>query len=164
MWNILKEFLRRKALWEHGVWVLVAQSCPTLCDPIACSPQDSSVHGILQARILEWVAISFSRGSSWPRDWTQVSYIAGRLFTIWATPCVSSMLTSGGTWEMNVALGAWRMVGQVGNSGFAGIDHVYLRKFISESYSPSRNWGQKYCLPYRVMRIKWDNVLWGRAL
>ena len=43
----------------------------------------SSVHGILQARILEWVAITFSRGSSWPRDWTQVSLIAGRLFTIW---------------------------------------------------------------------------------
>ena len=42
----------------------VAQSCPTLCDPVDCSPPDSSIHGILQARILEWVAISFSRGSS----------------------------------------------------------------------------------------------------
>ena len=48
----------------------VAQSCPTLCDPTDCSPPDSSVHGILQARILEWVAISFSRGSSWLRDST----------------------------------------------------------------------------------------------
>ena len=45
----------------------------------------SSIHGILQAKILEWFAISFSRGSSWPRDWTQVSCTAGRLFTIWAT-------------------------------------------------------------------------------
>ena len=44
----------------------------------------SSVHGILQARILEWVAIPFSRGFSWPRDWTQVSCIAGRFFTVWA--------------------------------------------------------------------------------
>ena len=61
----------------------VAQSCPTLCDPMYCSPPGSSVHGILQARILEWVAISSSRGSSWPRDWTQVSCIAGRLFTDW---------------------------------------------------------------------------------
>ena len=42
----------------------VAQSCSTLCDPVDCSPPDSSIHGILQARILEWVAISFSRGSS----------------------------------------------------------------------------------------------------
>ena len=50
-----------------------------------CSPPGSSVHGILQARILEWVAISFSRGSSWPRNWTQVSCIAGRFLTYWAT-------------------------------------------------------------------------------
>ena len=49
----------------------VAQSCPTLCDPADCSPPGSSVHGILQARILEWVAISFSRGSSQPRSRTQ---------------------------------------------------------------------------------------------
>ena len=46
----------------------VAQSCLTLCDPMDCSPPGFSVHGILQARILEWVAISFSRGSSRPRD------------------------------------------------------------------------------------------------
>ena len=58
----------------------VAQSCPTLCDPIAYT-----VHGILQARILEWVAVPFSRGSSQPRDWTQVSHIVGGFFTSWAT-------------------------------------------------------------------------------
>ena len=50
-----------------------------------CSLSGSSVHGIFQARVLEWIAISFSRGSSWPRNWTQVSRIAGRHFTIWAT-------------------------------------------------------------------------------
>ena len=66
------------------VWVLVAQSGPTPCNTMDCSPHSSSVHGILQARILEWVAILFSRGS-WPSDWTQVSHIAGRFFTIWAT-------------------------------------------------------------------------------
>ena len=53
--------------------------------PMDCSPPSSSVHGILQARILEWVAISFSRGSSWPRDRTQVSHIAGRCFNLCAT-------------------------------------------------------------------------------
>ena len=52
------------------------QSCPTLCDPIDCNPPGSSVHGILQARILEWVAISYSRGSSRPRDRTQISYVS----------------------------------------------------------------------------------------
>ena len=59
----------------------VAQLCLTLCDPIDCSPAGSSVHGILQARILEWVAISFSRGSSKLGDQTQVSCIAGWFFT-----------------------------------------------------------------------------------
>ena len=63
----------------------VAQLCLTRCNPMDCSPPGSSVHGILQARILEWVAISFSRGSSQPRDWTQVSCIAGRRFNLWAT-------------------------------------------------------------------------------
>ena len=63
----------------------VAQSCLTLCDPVDCSPPGSSIHGILQARILEWVAISFSRGSSQLRDWTQISHIAGRRFNLWAT-------------------------------------------------------------------------------
>ena len=63
----------------------VAQSCLTLCNPVDGSPPGSSVHGILQARILEWVAISFSRGSSWSRDRTQVSHIAGRCFNLWAT-------------------------------------------------------------------------------
>ena len=65
--------------------MLFIQSCLTLCDPIDCSPLGFSVHGILQARILEWVAISFSRGSSQPRDWTWVSCTTGRHFTIWAT-------------------------------------------------------------------------------
>ena len=63
----------------------VAQSCLTLCDPMDCSLPGSSVHGIFQARVLEWVAISFSRGSSQPRDRTQVSLIAGRCFTFRAT-------------------------------------------------------------------------------
>ena len=67
------------------VKVLVAQLCLTVCDPMDCSLPGSSIHGISQARIMQWVAISFSRGSSWPRDQTRVSCIAGRLFTVWAT-------------------------------------------------------------------------------
>ena len=61
-------------------WVKVAQSCPTLCDPM-----DYTVCGILQARILEWVAFPFSRQSSQPRDQTQISRVEGRFFTSWAT-------------------------------------------------------------------------------
>ena len=72
----------------HSAWrlvcmivcVLVTQSCLTLCNPMGYT-----VHGIPQARILEWVAIPFSKGSSQPRDWTQVSHIAGSFFTSWAT-------------------------------------------------------------------------------
>ena len=73
--------------------VLVTQSCPTLCDTMDCSWPRSSVHGVFQTRILEWVAISFSRGSSQPRDWTQVSHTVGRLFTVWATREVQCMCT-----------------------------------------------------------------------
>ena len=71
---------------EYGLMLIVcmkvkvAQLCPTLCDPL-----DYMVHGILQARILEWAAFPFSRGSSQPRDWTQVSHNAGGFFTSWAT-------------------------------------------------------------------------------
>ena len=68
-----------------AVQVWVTQLCLTLCDPMDYNLPGSSVHGILQTRILEWVAIPFSRGSSRPRDGTQVSCIAGRFITIWAT-------------------------------------------------------------------------------
>ena len=65
------------------VKVLVIQACLTLCDPMNGSPPGSSVLEISQARIQEWVAIPFSRGSSQSRDWTQVSRIAGRFLTTW---------------------------------------------------------------------------------
>ena len=71
------ELLIHKTAWinlknthkvEESVKVLVAQSCPTLCNYVDCSPPGSSVHGVFQAKILEWIAISYSRGSSQPRD------------------------------------------------------------------------------------------------
>ena len=63
----------------------VTQLCPTLCNPVDCSLPGSSVHGIFQAIVLEWIVISFSRGSSRPKDRTQVSCIVDRRFTAWAT-------------------------------------------------------------------------------
>ena len=92
-WNLLKLFLaskvKRSLLPEslHLMWVhacSVAKSCLTLCDPMDCSPPGSSVHGIYQARILEWVAISSPKGSPQPRDWTSpmAPALAGRFFTI----------------------------------------------------------------------------------
>ena len=72
--------------FSSHVWLvtccLVSKLCPTLCNPSDCSPPGSSVHGILQARILEWVAVPFSRRSSQPRDQTHVSLIASEFFTI----------------------------------------------------------------------------------
>ena len=68
-----------------NVNVLAAQLCPTFCNPRDHSPLGSSVHGILQARILEWIAIPFSRAPSWPRGQTWVSCTAGRLFAVWVT-------------------------------------------------------------------------------
>ena len=65
-----------------------------------CSPPDSSVHGILQARILEWVAIPFSRGSSRPRDWTQISCSAGVFFTVWVTRALLKERQNLSIWQM----------------------------------------------------------------
>ena len=85
-------FLLRMALYtncrhieDNRLWSEVTQSCLTLCDPMDCSLPGFSDHGIFQARVLEWVAISFSRESSQPRDQTWVSRIVGRCFTLWAT-------------------------------------------------------------------------------
>ena len=83
--GVTKSWTQLSNWTESESEIEVAQSCPTLCGPVDYSPTGSSVHGILQARILEWVAISFSRGSSWPRDRTQVSCIVSRRFNIWAT-------------------------------------------------------------------------------
>ena len=81
---------KRDMVWTLVLWVLSnlsaahcmhAQLCPTLCNPMDCSPLGSSVHGIFQTRIVEWFAIFFSRGSSPPRDWACVSCIAGKFFS-----------------------------------------------------------------------------------
>ena len=83
--SVSEKDLRKKERKKVKSLTLWKWKCLTLCDPMDGSPPGSSVHGILQARLLEWVAISFPRGSSWPRDRTQVSHIAGRRFNLWAT-------------------------------------------------------------------------------
>ena len=80
--------------------MLVAQLCPTLCDPMDYSLPGSSLHGNLQARILGWVAISFSRGFSQPRDRTQVSHFAGQFFPMWATRGQEGETVSCGMWDL----------------------------------------------------------------
>ena len=83
-------------LWKWKVKVLITQWCPILFNLRDCRLPGSSVHGILQVRILEWVAIPFSRGSSQPKNRTQVSCMTSRFFTIWATRealCVSWVIS-----------------------------------------------------------------------
>ena len=85
-WNFVSPptwFWAQPMKWSEVKWCRSVMS--KLCDPMDCSLPGSLVHGIVQARVLEWVAISFSRGSSQPRDWTQDSRIVGRHFTTWAT-------------------------------------------------------------------------------
>ena len=85
--------LRAAVSWSHYFVVVYSLSCVRLfCDPMDCSPPESFVHGIFQARILEWVVISFSRGSSWPRDQICIFCITGRFFT--SEPPGKPILTS----------------------------------------------------------------------
>jgi len=89
-------------------WVLCAYSCLTLCDSMDCSPPGSSVHGIIQARILEWVAISFCRESSQPRDQTYISYVSctGRCIIRFGL-FVCLFVYYWATWEAKTKTGRW---------------------------------------------------------
>ena len=84
-WVNWKWLLKKQHLDMKNPESEVAQSCPTLCNSMDCSAPGPLVQGIFHARILEWVAIPFSRRPSRPRDWTQVSHIVGRCLTVWAT-------------------------------------------------------------------------------
>ena len=83
--NLNSECLPHSPVVNQGGIMLIVQSCPTLCNPTDCSPLGSSVHGLLQARILDCVAISSFRGSSLPRDRARVSFIARRFLSVRAT-------------------------------------------------------------------------------
>ena len=94
-------------------WVLVVQSYLTLWDPMDCRLPGFSVHGVLQARILRWVAIPFSRGSSLPRDQTQVSCPAGRSSTVWATKEATCYgILTNVWWHIPIIIVSYRIVKQ----------------------------------------------------
>ena len=89
--KVWKKPFQRRSLWNHNgcVHAKSLQSCLTPCNPTDCNLPGSSIHGILQARILEWVAMPYSRGSSRPRDWTCISCLLhwqGRFFTTFPAP------------------------------------------------------------------------------
>ena len=106
--------------------------------PHDCSPSVFSVHGILQAGILEWLAVPFSRVSSWPRDWTLFSWIAGRFFTIWATREVwcrryqdSGFLPSIANYPVLCVNQLWKIVIHL----VFPISTLFERKSLFETYS-----------------------------
>ena len=76
IWQCLTECYNEDLPWSVPKVRVQAKLCPTLCNPMDCSLPGSSVHGILQTRILEWVTLPSSRGSSQPRDWTHISYVS----------------------------------------------------------------------------------------
>ena len=93
-WALWQSWWLALRIYFLHITCLDAQPCPTLGNPMDCNPQDSSVHGISQARILEWVAISFSRGSSWSRDWSNISCIGRGILYHWTTWEARSILHS----------------------------------------------------------------------
>ena len=115
---------------------LVTKSCPNSCDPRDYGPPGPSVHGILQARLLECIAISFSRGFSQPRGWTQVSCIAGGFFTGWTTReaplCDPMACPSNKTERMAMLTTGIKALGMLGGT--------QISRFLS-SFKESRVWG-----------------------
>ena len=120
-----------KHIVPNAVLCLVTQLCPTLSDPMDRSPSFSSLCGILQARILEWVAMPSSRGSSWPRDGTQVSRIAGGFFTVWATRETQYEIPL-----FNSSLSAWgkQEEGRQKSMNLSDQDHMTIRWLLLCSY------------------------------
>ena len=128
--------------------VSVAQLCMTLCNPKDCSPPGSSVLGILYAKILEWVAILFSSVSTWPRDRTQVSCIAGRFFTIWAAKKALSKTTSKIVWEIIVRKRVKAFTIDCGENNC----HRNFSRELSEAFVHLH-------IKFSVMNIQWEMII-----
>ena len=133
------------------VKVKVAQLCPTLWDP------RDLVHGILQARILEWVAFPFSRGSSQPRDWTQVFHIAGWFFTSWATREAQEY------WSGEPIPSPVDLPTQESNQGLLHCRRILYQLSYEGSPSTTRGWAK--CLSY-YSSLTWTHAHpeWGTSL
>ena len=124
--------MRRNVLLEWNE-MKFAQSCLTLCKPMDCSPPGSSVYGILQARRLGWVAIPFSRGSSWARDWTWVSCITCKFFTVWAQG--KSIMNFFLNWESSIEIYTLPSIKQVASG------KLLYNTGSSARYSVMTQWG-----------------------
>ena len=132
------------------VLVKVAQSCLTLCEPM-----DYTVHGILQARILEWVAFPFSRGSFQPRDWTQVSHLGGGFFTSWATRKPKN--TGVDLPDLGIELGSPALQADSLPAELSGV-HAYVKWFHKNpALGPQDNTAEAFVLD---RGLKSTNLVW----
>ena len=144
-------------------WAKLLHSCPTLCSPMDCSPQGSSVHGILQARIVKWAATPSSRGSSWPRDQTHVSYIPciGRSFTTSAATCARYFICIIQFNPHNSRMGLLQMkklrLGEVGHPRTLPpinvTARIWRRAWQTPESTPLTTVGCIYCLS-----LRWDLI------
>ena len=143
MYKICK--LRSYIFMYRTCCCLVTNSCLTLCNPMNCSPPGSSVYGISQVRILEWVAISFSRGSSWPRDWTHMSCIGRWILYHWAMreaqKCDKHCLFPVGLYFPASITVVWGFV-ILFNRIWTKISSFLLGLAFKKSESPRRWWSQ----------------------
>ena len=139
--------------------MLVAHSGPTLCESMDCSPPGFSIHGILQASILEWVAIPFSRGSSQPRNQTRVSCFTGRFFTIWVTwEADTSTLQAYSHHTINILLA---------KASWIPVQHQEFRKYILPSMRGRGLWmfpaeeSHGHSLPWSPLsqKLEWEYLL-----
>ena len=136
---------------RNPVKVKVVQSCPTLYDPMDCSPPGSSVYGILQGRILEWVTISFSRGCSRQRDQTQLSCITGDFFTVWV---ISYSLFGNPAKSLQSCLTLCDPIdGSPPGSPVLGILQARILKWFAISFSNAWKWKVKVKSLSRVQLI-----------
>ena len=153
LWRRLETLWKAASKSSLSEWVSeVTQSCPTLCDPMDCSLPHSSVHGIFQARILEWIAISFSRKSSRPRDGTQVSCTVGRR-VFYETPNFLLQASEHSSWKRNTSLqclGYFALLGSGHSATSLELRHDHSGTSVTSrrcsSYRPTyASWTMRLC-------------------
>ena len=139
---------------------VLSSSCLTLSNPTNCSLPASLSMGILPARILEWVAMPFSRGSSQPRDWTQVSHIAGRFFTIWATREAHQVLAATAAKSLQSCPTLPTIDGSPPGSPVPGILQARTLEWVAISFSSAWKWKVKV---KSLSRVRLSAAPWTAA-
>ena len=154
---VLSAFLKIPHFWLQCESMIVTQLSDSLL-PIDCSPPGSSLHGISQARILEWVAIPFSRGSSRPRDWTMVSCIAGTFFTVWVTMEALQEAWNQKVWHLQPCSSFSELFGYWSSPGLL-LGHSYKEDKICKTFVRVHQFFLRIFLNFLIVKSMWS--LWS---